>query len=407
MRSVATIHSGGEVRAWRATLSAACANLLGIGLQRFAYTPLIPALISAGWFTPLDAAYLGAANFVGYLIGALSGQTMAARYSSATIVRIMMVIGAGSFIACATPNAFPWFFFWRFVSGWSGGVVMVVAAPAALQHVPASRRGLAGGFIFSAIGLGIVVSGGLVPLLLGFGLTATWCSLGLLAFLLTVVAWNGWARASNAAPGTMAEHAGHESKPNTALRYLYVEYVLAAVALVPHMLFLVDFIARGLGQGIDVGGRYWVLFGAGAMVGPLLSGYLADRIGFGPALRWGLLLQIVSAGSMAFGADPAVLILSSFFVGAFVPGVAALVLGRIRELLPHDAANQKAAWSRCTAAFAVGQAVAGYGFSFIFGRTEGDYAALFVIGSACAAIALALDLGVSMACRRAQAGSRP
>jgi MFS family permease len=46
------------------------ASLVGIGLSRFAYTPLVPALISAGWFTPADTAYLGAANLAGYLAGA-------------------------------------------------------------------------------------------------------------------------------------------------------------------------------------------------------------------------------------------------------------------------------------------------------------------------------------------------
>ena len=54
-----------EVNATRATLCACCATLLGVGLGRFAYTPLIPALIAAHWFTPGAAAYLGAANLVG------------------------------------------------------------------------------------------------------------------------------------------------------------------------------------------------------------------------------------------------------------------------------------------------------------------------------------------------------
>jgi Uncharacterised MFS-type transporter YbfB len=47
---------------WRAALSAASASLVGIGLARFAYTPLLPAIIDAGWFSPSQAAYLGAAN---------------------------------------------------------------------------------------------------------------------------------------------------------------------------------------------------------------------------------------------------------------------------------------------------------------------------------------------------------
>jgi hypothetical protein len=39
----------------RATIAALCANLVGIGLARFGYTPLIPALIAAGWFRTYEA----------------------------------------------------------------------------------------------------------------------------------------------------------------------------------------------------------------------------------------------------------------------------------------------------------------------------------------------------------------
>ena len=47
---------------------------------------------------------------------------------------------------------------------------------------------------------------------------------------------------------------------------LYVEYALNAAGLVPHMIFLVDFLVRGLGQSIASGARYWVLFGIGAVL---------------------------------------------------------------------------------------------------------------------------------------------
>ena len=63
---------------WRGTISALCALLVGIGLGRFAYTPLIPALAAAEWFTASDAAYLGAANLAGYLAGAALAQDIPA-----------------------------------------------------------------------------------------------------------------------------------------------------------------------------------------------------------------------------------------------------------------------------------------------------------------------------------------
>ena len=61
-----------EVGVRRAMLAGLCASLVGIGLARFAYTPLIPVLVTEQWFDPAQAAYLGAANLAGYLAGALS-----------------------------------------------------------------------------------------------------------------------------------------------------------------------------------------------------------------------------------------------------------------------------------------------------------------------------------------------
>jgi hypothetical protein len=40
--------------AWRYATAGLCASLVGIGIARFAYTPLIPALIAARWFSASD-----------------------------------------------------------------------------------------------------------------------------------------------------------------------------------------------------------------------------------------------------------------------------------------------------------------------------------------------------------------
>jgi len=83
---------------------------------------------------------------------------------------------------------------------------------------------------------------------------------------------------------------------------------------------------------------------------------------------------------------------SSFVVGAFVPGCVAITLGRARELTVDDPAGQAAAWSWCTIAFALGQAIAGYGFSFIFAKVENAYPLLFLLAAAALLLALAIDV---------------
>src|SRR4051812_6777937 len=94
---------------WQAAIAGLCASLVGIGFGRFAYTPLIPALIDAQWFTPSRVVYLGAANLAGYLAGALLARPMLARAPAASILRAMMIVGSLAFFACAAPLSLAWY----------------------------------------------------------------------------------------------------------------------------------------------------------------------------------------------------------------------------------------------------------------------------------------------------------
>lgn len=386
--------------AWRPVLSAFCASLIGIGLARFAYTPLLPAIVGAHWFDASTAAYLGAANLAGYLAGALLGRRLALRWSVVTILRAMMLLATIAFFACAEPVSFAWYFVWRFAAGLAGGALMVLAAPTVLAHVPAPRRGLAGGVIFMGVGAGVAASGTLVPLLLQGGVTQAWIGLGLLSAILTALAWHGWPHEKAEASTPTGEPIASSRASSLTLRALYGEYALNAAGWVPHMIFLVDYVARGLHQGVEVGAEFWVLFGIGATLGPVLAGHLADRSGFAAALRLSFLIEAVAVALPVFDLGRAGLIVSSVVVGAFVTGTVPLVLGRIGELLPHQPARQKAAWSTATVAFAIFQAVAAYGLSFVFERSGGDYRMLFIVGACAIVAALTLDLVAAVAASR-------
>jgi predicted MFS family arabinose efflux permease len=190
------------------------------------------------------------------------------------------------------------------------------------------------------------------------------------------------------------------------VRALLLEYGLNACALVPHMVFIVDFVARGLGQGISTGSQYWIFYGLGAIVGPLLTGHLGDRTGFGPALRVSFLVEAVAVLLPAISTSPASLIVSSVVIGSFTPGIVPLVLGRVHELLPHSAEQQRITWGHATISFALFQAAAAYGFSWLFAHTGGDYLLLFQLGGASVTLALAIDLVMALFIARKSGTSR-
>lgn len=377
-----------------AMLAGLSASLVGIGLARFAYTPLIPPLIQAHWFAASDVLFLSAANLLGYLAGALSARPLARRWPQAELLRWAMAVTALAFFACAWPVSTAWFFAWRFISGWTGGVIMVLVASCLLPHVPPARRGLASGAIFLGAGLGILASGTLVPLLLRLGLRQTWLGLGALALALTVVTWRAW-------PGAEAPHAAASgsapAEPTAAARRalnrLYLQYGLMAVGLAPMMVFLVDHVARGLGWGLAAGTDDWVLYGLGAIAGPMAYGALADRVGGIAAGRWAVAGQLLAVALLLAAPSPVPIGLAALLLGSYPPGIPVLMLGRVHQALPGQPAAQHAAWGRATIVFALLQALAGYGYSALAALRHGDHHLSFAIAGLALVAILLLDIG--------------
>lgn len=364
-----------------------CASFVGVGLARFAYTPLIPALVGAAWLSPAGAVYLGATNFAGYLLGAIVSQAVGRRIGIPTALRAAMLLTAASFIACGFPLSEAWLSAWRFLAGFTGALLMVLAAPGIVSRLPAAKRGIASGVIFTGIGLGVAVAGILLPPLLHYGLREVWIGFGAVTLLLAILSWFGWHSPAAAHSAPALPLTPERRRP---LYALYGEYGLNAFGLVPHFVFFVDYIARGLGQGVTTGANYWIAFGIGASLGPILGGLLADRIGFRDALRAAYILQTGAVLLPILNTSVIALSLSALIAGASAPGVVALTIGRTQELLPNDAAR-RVAWRNCTLMFAVAQAGGAYLLSFIFARSH-DYGILFAIGTAAIALALLIDV---------------
>src|SRR5260370_37031988 len=94
---------------WRAAWPGLCATLVGVGIGRFSYTPLIPFLIADGVLSETEAAYLGAASVLGYLLGASVAARTVSRIGMAKSVRLPVLPAALSLAACGPPPGVLWF----------------------------------------------------------------------------------------------------------------------------------------------------------------------------------------------------------------------------------------------------------------------------------------------------------
>ena len=168
---------------------------------------------------------------------------------------------------------------------------------------------------------------------------------------------------------------------------LFFAYACDAAGFVPHTVYWVDYVARGLDRGFGAAGTQWILFGLGAVAGPILVGRLAGRIGFGPALVSMLLVKAAAVLLPVLVSTLPALCLSSLVVGALTPGIATLTAGYVGEIA--GVSGQRAAWGAMTTGFAATQALGASGFALLLGA-RGSYAELFVLGAALLLLAAVL-----------------
>src|SRR5512136_1211509 len=139
------------MRWWHHAWPGLLATLNGVGLCRFAYTPLVPFMIAAGVVTESGAAYLGAANLAGYLAGAALAAPLAARIGLGRAIRACFSLSVIALVACIWSAGFWWYAPWRLIVGMTGAVLMVLAPSFLLAEMPAGERGRSGGVIYTGV----------------------------------------------------------------------------------------------------------------------------------------------------------------------------------------------------------------------------------------------------------------
>ncbi len=369
----------------RAAFSGLLAMFVSIGVARFGFAPLVPALAKAHWYSAAGAFWLGTVNLAGYFFGAAAARVWRRPFQAKPAVLLFMGLTAAATLGSALNWGWAWFGLWRLVSGVAGGILMVLMAAAVVGRAPPAARGRVSGITFAGMGAGAAFSAILVPALLARGLVSTWGALGVVCTLATLAVAIIMPAARIEPP---PRHAA-SGLPPRAVMLMIAAYALSALGFVPHMLFLSSFAALGLGRGVAAGAEIAAWLGVAAMLGPPLLGRVADRFGFLPTLGIG---YVVMGGGVALPLLLHVqiaLIVSAIAVGAVALGAVMLVAGAIAGMVP--AARLPADWGLATMVYAVMQAVVAAFFSNLFHLT-GSYALLFGIGTVAMAMSALLIL---------------
>jgi predicted MFS family arabinose efflux permease len=319
-----------------------------LGLARFAYGLLVPAMRTELGWSLTAAGALTTANGLGYLAGALVTATIAGRLSVAVTFRLGMIGTAVALAATAVSSNFLVLLAARAGAGLTGALVFITGGVMAARMATSSGSAAPLTVYFSGTGLGIAVSGAAIPPLLdqhpGHWPLA-WIGLAVAAGLAAAVSWS----AAQSDDGTVATAAGR-----SRLRRLWriaAAYVLFAAGYITYITFLSAFLVD---QHVTPGriAFTWTLLGLGVVAAPALW---SRPIAVWPGARalTVLLFALATAALLPLtAATPAVLVSATAY-GATFMGVPAAVTAIIRTATPP--ADWTPTLATFTALFAAGQ----------------------------------------------------
>lgn len=328
------------------------------GLARFGYVVLIPIMIISGRLNENQSIQLGIAVLVGYIFGSFFINFLRKFISLENIAKLSFLIISLSFFACMMESLpFIWAWLWRFFAGVASASLMILAAPLSLPYVKERFRGCIGGFVFSGIGLGAVVSGFTLPFIANINIDLVWIVLGSVvfcAFILSLFSLRTLKRSKQTI------HKDNKFKIPYGLWLLIISYILNAIGYLPHTLFWVDYLVRDLKFSTLLAGSSWAFFGIGAVLGSIGSGILADRIGIKNAHIVILFFKALSCFIAAFASDLFWLNFSIFVMGFTTTGNVTLTNALALKIVSKK--HFPTSSSFLTLAFGIFQAI----FSFLF-----------------------------------------
>lgn len=355
-----TSKSTATLSATRLVVSALLVSLgaaIGQGFARFGYALLLPPMRADWQWSYAEAGLVNSANALGYLLGALVVGASVSRWGPQKVVRASVLAVSLSLIATGLTDQFWGLLLARVVSGFGAGLMFVAGVSVVLALDPSQRSDLAVGVYFAGPGIGIALSGLLVPLLLDlyqWDWRAAWMLLGGIGIATLVVIERPLYLSQRTQPPVRRSAA-----PKLFVLSDYqliwsalLAYCLFGLGYIGYMTFIIAYL-RQLNVAAEVTQWFWVGIGICAA----LSGFtwrvpirsLSPRW----ALFWILLAMAVGVTLPVMSTSIASIALSAVLFGSSFLTIVTVITKEVKALLPAD--RWTAVVGNATALFALGQ----------------------------------------------------
>ena len=275
----------------------------------YLFSTILPDMKAELHFSYTEAGAFISLAQLGFLAAALSSSFLTHRIGAKRLILFSMLASCLSLLGLIFATERWHIAVFLTTAGAAAAAVWVPMVAVAQDRIPKKHQGKTIGLMSSGTAYGVFVNGLVVPILLPeYGWRAVWVFAAILAC--TFFAW-GWVRLSilqddhHTNPTDSSASLIKKSNDRVSIRQLFrqpsvltilVMMFLNGIACMPAQNYLISYLRDDLGYDLAIAGRAWSAIGLFGMVGGVLMGALADKIGVQKSLTLTYLLLSVATG---------------------------------------------------------------------------------------------------------------
>ena len=324
---------------------------VAMGIGRFAFTPILPMMQQDSAMSLGEGGWLATANYLGYLVGALSAVSL--RVRAATAIRVGLVTIALVTLGMGLAPGFAAWLVLRALAGVASAWVLIFSSAWALGKLTGAGRSVLRGTVFAGVGIGITVAGIFCVVLMqrGAGSPTAWNGLGVVALVATMAIWRVLRPDHDAGGNESGQHPDPRYRWDLDSTRLVLCYGALGFGYIIPATF-VPAMARELVKDPFVFGWSWPIFGLAAALSTLVAAPGTRFIG--NRRLWALSHLVMALGVAAPVVWPTI---GGIMVAAFLVGGTFMVstMSGLQEAQLVAAPRPTGLMAMMTAAFATGQ----------------------------------------------------
>ena len=374
------------LKSWPLIIAGTAALALAMGIGRFAYTPILPFMISEVGFGATEGGLIASWNFVGYCIGSLI--PILPFFNGRIKIWFFGAVAVSIFTTgcMGLVQDLNWFVVIRFISGIASAFTLIFGTSLILPSIQALGKITISTSHFTGVGLGMALSAIVVSLMgaFNFSWNELWYGVALLALLLAIPV----------IVFTPDEMPRQKPKKKTEKGIFELGFITITTA---YGLFgfgyvilgtFISAMARSIPELISTEPYVWLLVGLSGIPTVMFWPWLGQRISGDFALMIACAVEAIGIYVAVVVPGQTGILIAAVLLGATFMGITALALLEGQARFNGTVIVSTAV---LTSAFGVGQMVGPYLAGLIIDRT-GSFATAMIVSSGALVVAALLML---------------